>query len=274
MKRFIFSICCGLLLAALFSCSDSGDEGKALSEVFSKKVTVFGVSIYATSTVGDAYVLHAAKVLAKYLDSDDDGTPNSQAVVDKLVANEVFIIIAKDEDESESVLEELGSNGDRGQELREEEIVTSNGADGRFDASLEEILHLITQRGYSEVFDDLKEEHGSALASAMDTARGGYFTSVPSSYPDGAWYTYDDDTCDYKCMITEYFYWGLTSRLGAQDFSGRLEAIQEEWSLNTASLVQSGDTALHTILTNSDYSLPTVLPDGDYNSTTFTIAAP
>ena len=34
----------------------------------------------------DNYVIHAAKIMAKYLDSDDDGTVNNQDVVDKLVS--------------------------------------------------------------------------------------------------------------------------------------------------------------------------------------------
>ena len=31
----------------------------------------------------------------------------------------------------------------------------------------------------------------------MDIARGGRFLSIPMDYPDTAWYTYDDETCDY-----------------------------------------------------------------------------
>ena len=50
----------------------------------------------------------------------------------------------------------------------------------------------------------------------MDKARGGQFTEIPNQYPSSAWYTYDDETCDYKCMSTEYIYWALTSILGGQ----------------------------------------------------------
>ena len=69
----------------------------------------------------------------------------------------------------------------------------------RDDASLEEILHLITQYGYAKVYPNkLGENKNSDIAKAMDKARGGYFKNVPNSYPSSAWYTYDDKTCNYS----------------------------------------------------------------------------
>ncbi|MDO7712358.1 MAG: hypothetical protein MUQ05_02085, partial [Schleiferiaceae bacterium] len=77
-----------------------------------------------------------------------------------------------------------------------------------------------------------------------------------------AWYTYDDSSCGYDCMATEYFYWALTSMLGAQ--ANRLNEIDNEWLLNTLAKVQQGDSAVYQLLSNSQYHLPTVLPDGNY----------
>ena len=37
-------------------------------------------------------------------------------------------------------------------------------------------------------------------------------------YPTDAWYTYNDESCDYGCQITEYTYWALTSILGVKIF--------------------------------------------------------
>jgi hypothetical protein len=96
----------------------------------------------------------------------------------------------------------------------------------------------------------------------MDIARGGYFTSIPTPYPANAWYTYDDQTCDYDCMGIEYIYWGMTSILGAQE--NRLDEIEQEWDLNTNTLMQSTDTALYGLLTDAQYHFPTILPDGTY----------
>ena len=82
------------------------------------------------------------------------------------------------------------------------------------------------------------------------------------SYPEAAWYHYDDETCDYGCMAVEYFYWGLTTLLGAQ--SERCDAIENEWELCTSAELQGTDRALHELLTDANYGLPTVLPTGTY----------
>ena len=88
---------------------------------------------------------------------------------------------------------------------------------GRFDATLEEVLHLIQTAGYAKVHNDLKADatEDTPLMLAVDAARGGKFTSPPVAYPTGAWFHYDDDTCNRQCNAVEYFYWGLTSLLGA-----------------------------------------------------------
>ncbi len=96
----------------------------------------------------------------------------------------------------------------------------------------------------------------------MDIARGGHFESVPSSYPAGAWYSYDDQTCDYECMAAEYIYWALTSILGAQE--NRLDEIGHEWKLNTESKVRLTDKAIYELLRDPQYKFPTILPDARY----------
>ena len=136
-----------------------------------------------------------------------------------------------------------------------------------FDATLEEVLHLVTSKGYSEVYPSVFGEYpGSQIGDAMDLARGGQFDAVPASYPAGAWYHYDDWTCDYPCQVTEYFYWALTSILGAQSYPGRCEQILVEWEPCTKELVQQMDPAIYSLLTNPEYKLPTVIPDGTYGS--------
>ena len=73
-----------------------------------------------------------------------------------------------------------------------------------------------------------------------------------------------DATCDYECMATEYFYWALTSILGAQSYPSRLQEISNEWELNTRDLVRNGNPDVFSLLTDPAWRLPTVLPDGTY----------
>ena len=49
---------------------------------------------------------------------------------------------------------------------------------------------------------------------------------------------------------------------GAQ--ANRLGEIQQEWQLNTRSLVETGDPNVYSMLTNPIYKLPVILPDGSY----------
>jgi len=265
IKMISFSIL-SILLLTMWGC-DSGGTNESPPSGFSKSVNVFGVMIRATENVPDEKVLHAARIMAEYLDNDEDGSPDNQEVVNEMVRQRASLIMVRDENELESLGEEAlgGISVDAAQDLHAIETIPGGAQQNRFDASLEEVLHLITHVGYANVYPDVFGERiGSEVANAMDLARGGQFESIPTSYPDGAWYTYDDQTCDYSCMVTEYTYWALTSILGGQEFPGRLDQIDNEWRLNTREKVESGDPAVYTIMTNPQYNLPSILPDGVY----------
>ncbi len=242
------------------------------SEYFSKHVDVFGVNIFATSATPDDKVLHAAAVMAQYLDNDEDGSADSSALIEEMTGQAggaSLVMFATESDvESSGIFESDLPERFRLQDLYGEETRPEGSSQsGGFDATLEEVLHLVTSKGHSGLYPEVfGEQAGSAIADAMDLARGGQFQGVPASYPEEAWYHYDDETCDYPCQVTEYFYWALTSILGAQDYTGRCDDIAVEWELCSRELVESGDPAVYSLLTNSSYSLASVLPDGSYRS--------
>lgn len=243
---------------------------EGFSQMFYKQVDVFGVQVYATAATPDRKVLHAANVLAQYLDNDADGRPDNEVVVDTMRKNKAAMIMFATEQDSVEIdleafipVELLDSMAL--QDLYGEETQPGGSTERGFDATLEEVLHLITSAGYADAYPDIfGEKSGTAIARAMDIARGGHFEQVPRRYPQNAWYTYYDETCDYGCQITEYIYWALTSILGGQDFPGRAEEICDEWRLNTASTVRQGDRAIYDLLTDPQYRFPTRLPDGQY----------
>ena len=221
-----------------------------------RKVVVFGIPIYAYYDVEDSKLLHAANIMAQYLDNDENGVVDNSLVLTTLLNNDASLFMWKSESQINLNAQDLGAN-------ESIPIWHTNGQTGQFDAALEEVWHVITYSGYSDAYPEIfGETPGSTLTNAMDIARGGNFTSIPENYPNSAWYTYDDETCDYKCMATEYIYWGMTSLLGAQE--NRLNEISQEWDLNTKNLVENIDTSIYALLTNPLYKFPSVLPDGSY----------
>ena len=253
-------------------CLNCSPNSKA-SNPFTKQVEVFGVRVIATTASPDDKVLHSANVLAEYLDNDEDGIPDNRIIVDAIVSAGVSLMVTKNPDE----LAEVRMNNSEfmprpSKSIWADNIGPNHGVNGFNDEALEEVLHMITRHGYGNAYPEVfGMTSGTELSGALDIARGGHFEEVPEKYPEGAWYTYYDETCLYSCQMNEYLYWVLTSLLGSQDFLGRLEGIGDEWPLNTREKVQKGDPAAYALITNPVYKLPTVLPDGNYVAKTFTI---
>tara|TARA_B100000315_G_scaffold258837_1_gene312390 strand:- start:634 stop:1638 length:1005 start_codon:yes stop_codon:yes gene_type:complete len=240
-------------------------------DMFSKYVNVHGVGIFSVSNVSDSKVLHAANVMAEYLDNNENGIPDNTSIINQMVENNSSMVIftspwSNQIDQFFEVLESNPPNFELAiQDLYGTEINPNFPINQEFDATLEENLHLICFGGYSYVYpEQLGEWPGTDIADAMDIARGGFFWNVPNQYPDEAWYHYDDTTCDYGCQITEYWYWALTSLLGAQNYTWRCNWIADEWELCSPEQVQTTDVAITEILTNPLFIFPTKLPDGTY----------
>lgn len=250
---------------------------------FTQCVSVWGVPIYATAGVPAPKLGHAAQVLAQWLDNDEDGQPDCPMVLERLVADDAALIMTATSEEMEDVgFSQFGRTSlGNVQGLYASE---TDPEDGSFDASIEEILHLVTQKGFSRVFaelDDSKATTGNVLSDAMDAARGGRFPGgfPVEHYPGEAWYSYDDVTCTYGCQKTEYLYWLLTSYLGGQGGgigSARHEQIKHEWKLSTRELLLNGDGEGHgpdllgvAMLEDKRYCLPLLkCPDGQYRGPT------
>ncbi len=229
------------------------------ADAFPRFATAFGVYVLATEDVSDADLLWAVNVMAQYLDDNEDGTVDAPEVVQEMTARSATIVMFETEREARFFRNWDLLDGLAAQDLYGEETHPSD----RFDASLEEVLHLVTHVGWSNAWpDSWAETTGSEVAEAMDLARGGHFEEMPDSYPDEAWYHYDDDTCDYGCMITEYVYWATTTWLGAQ--ANRCDEIAHEWEPCTPEALENTDPTIHALLQDERFRLPTLLPDGSY----------
>jgi len=235
-----------------------------------KCIRVFGLMFFASNVgpeIADSKLTHAASIAAQYLDNNEDGTVDDLSVNNFLERQNASIVVVNTLGTDEDIfLQRVGDLIEyNASQLGVKEMPPDAGkglGGAQFDASLEEILHLIQDNGYMYAHPDLSQEGTTKLTTAMDVARGGHFTSVPAQYPDGAWFTYYDTHCDYLCQATEYFYWLLTSVLDGQ--SHRCSILEPEWRLCTRTQVQTGDTLGYDLVTNPAYNLPTVLPDGQY----------
>jgi len=271
MKKTYVS-CLLLLTLGILGCrANHPPAPESRKPELTKKVEVFGLFIYATDSVADEKLLHAARILAEYLDNDENGVPDNPLVIEAMLAQNTAILMGQDEDELRS-LDRAGIPRGATQSLYDYETRPGGAERGVFDAAVEEILHPITDVGYSTAYPEVfGTDPGSEVARIMDEARGGHFGKVPEKYPESAWYTYYDETCLYECQTTEYIYWALTSILGAQDFPGRLKQIQEEWKYNTREKVKTGDPKIYNLLTDPQYRFPTSLPNGSYAAKALTI---
>ena len=203
-----------------------------IKEIFPKSSNIFGVEIIATEKVKDKDISKATKILEQWLDNNNDGKIDNHLVLESIVKNNAKIIMASSEgnlDDSSDKLIEMAEDLNIDPDSFEPQLISLISKEPNI-AYLEEILHMITQWGYTFAYPDIfGERSGTELAIAMDDARGGYFEVIPNNYPVNSWYHYDE--CEYSCMITEYIYWSITSLLGAQ--KNRLEDIENEWELNT-----------------------------------------
>ena len=235
---------------------------------FTKYVDVLGCfSIYAESTISDAKVLHAAAVTAELLDNNEDGIVDDPAIELQLTSEDALMPIFSSEGSSAENAFFNNYNGDGvSAVLYKNEIDPTQTGHWGDDATVEEIMHTINHVGHTNVYPSAfsMQANSSLMSTAMDAARGGQFITIPNPYPASAWYHYDDWTCDYECMMIEYMYWALVSNMGILDDAQTASGIANEWEAYNATLLQSMDTLMYSLISDTQYKLPQLAPDGNY----------
>ena len=235
---------------------------------FTKYVDVLGCfSIYAESTIADAKVLHAAAVAAELLDNNEDGIVDDPLIEAQLISQNALMPLFLQDGNTAMDIFENHYNGDGvSAVLFNNEIDPTQTGHWGDDATVEEIMHTINHVGHTNVYPSTFSmgPNSSLMSAAMDVARGGQFMTVPSPYPAAAWYHYDDQTCDYECMMIEYMYWALVSNMGILDDPQTASGIANEWEPYSASLLQSMDSLIYVLITDPQYKLPQIAPNGNY----------
>ena len=235
---------------------------------FTKYIDVLGCfSIYAESTISDDKVKHAAAVAAELLDNNEDGIVDDPLIETQLKnSNALMPLFFQDGNSAMNTFDNnYNGNGVSALLFNDEIDPTQTGHWGD-DATVEEIMHTINHVGHKNVYPSAFsiQANSSLMSAAMDVARGGQFLTTPASYPATAWYHYNDQTCDYQCMAIEYMYWALVSNMGILDDLQTAAGIANEWEPYNATLLQSMDTLMYALITDTQYKLPQLAPDGNY----------
>lgn len=256
-------------------------EFPCLNASFNQFINVRGVYVIGTAQAPQEFVVHTAHVLAQFLDNDEDGITDDKAVVDYLTNNN-YIVPVWSESERESVWDSIvGTDcednlGFAASMYYDEDQWALGGIEqqGTWDTNLEEVWHVVSVGWYATYpayfgteLNEQNEVIPSKLTQAMDAARGGQFLTVPSSYPESAWYKYYDSTCDYLCQAHEYFYWILMANIDAlsPDLTSKCADSQTEWFICTQQELQAQDPLAYELLNHEGFNLPTRIPDGSYH---------
>lgn len=258
MSTLFNPICCSRVLVTLFGLffASNALAQSCPSPFRSASIATFGVPVCALERVSDRALDHAATVMETLLDYDRDGKPDNPRVLETLVSSGSFYAVFRNEREIDRFFDGLDDHEHDRYETAitvMEDEMDITGRDG-WDPTVEEALHLITQFGYAALYPSVfGEMKGSEIADLMDQARGGYFRRVPNRYPKGAYFTYDDRSCDYRCQVTEFTFWAITSLRGLHN--NRRRDIEDEWKLNTAEKMRSKAPELVALLERPEFNI-------------------
>jgi len=205
--------------------------------LFKQYRNVKGVHIFS-ATVSTKKIDHVAKVLNGYIAS-------KRGIYKKMKQNKAAMVIFETEDASDNFYDNLNNvqkqryqhftQNINFQHLYLDEIFPSYIFDSTarsFDPTVEEVLHLVTDAGYARKFPkifNVRRGSNSKLRSETRKARGGVTGRGRNNYPAGAWFKYTDKTCDGSCMMSEYIYWCVSTRLGFQSRRKDLPEVKNEF---------------------------------------------
>merc|ERR1712013_268460 len=245
------------------------------------KYEVFGVPAFCEVGGNKTKCQHMLSVLAAYIDNNNDGCPDNppdflkNVLKSTIPADEAGIgavILTK----KQSFQMPAGFQSYYGLTMWEAETRPecsgTQASDTCRDASLEEVFHLLTDKGYGPTWPaalGLYSTSNSSLTRAMDKARNPpsgtpLLTPVNGvwTYPSGAWWKHPDPTCQYnRCQTTEYHWHTTASYLGM--YAGMTPDI---YTYNTKEKMKAGDPLAVSIIENTSigYRHPTVAPTGKY----------
>ena len=220
-----------------------------MTTFFDMFINVYGVTVAAMPNTPVPEIIHAAKVYAQILDSDEDFMPDNMKIYEYHFAdpegNRLIILVdTKDLDNLWNENRQCVQYW-REQALRPDHSGVGHSRDGEKDTAVEELFHFYwnsLKAIYPEAFGEPRYEDGegeawsSRISDATDAARGIGREVGPIDcdedeedcdngqkwvYPEGAWYTYGAPSCGYECMVGEYGWWVWSTWIGYTEILNR-----------------------------------------------------
>ena len=78
---FLLFFSYSLMAQPFFEVQPTSKAPQGFDRLFTKQVETFSIFIFATAQTPDFEILHAASLLAQYLDNNNDGQPDNQLVI-------------------------------------------------------------------------------------------------------------------------------------------------------------------------------------------------
>jgi len=264
-----------------------------LEKQFDTFMHVYGVTFAAMPNTPVPELIHAGKVLAQLMDSDQDFVPDDPKIYDFHLRDQdgkrvIVILVDNKAFDNKFSQDKRAERVWMNQALRPGHSGVGHSRDGEFDVSVEELFHRVGnayQQIYWDDFGTPEEEEpqrSSALSRALDKARGMDRTVTPAGgkwiYPKGAWYTYGAVGCEWECQIGEYFWMAWSTNVGYHELltrardvpkeegkpGGWAENCSDEWKPANRAEFKKIDKALYALLNERGYNLPTTIPFGEY----------
>ena len=192
---------------------------------FTKCVRPFGLLIGAQDGIPDVYIAQAAKIAAEILDPDMDGEPNDSTVF-QLVSDYTTAWIPMPTDRnswtSGGVEDELGQKlGSYGLQLPQwwmigdKEFGDLNPDQKAVATMVEEIIHFMTQFGYSPAYPEIfgVESWNSLIAKETKRASCDWWQHPENDCPNNP-RSYGDGCSHPNCDVTEFYHQVLVTRAG------------------------------------------------------------
>jgi hypothetical protein len=217
---------------------------------------VFGASMWAVEKFSEPLLRHVASIAAEYLDNNEDGIVDDPAMNAALVDNYAAMYLIDEFDkfskfdmsDSSAIHRMKITVAQHSGETHPQALLTG-------DVTLEEVLHLIQAAGYGFAYPDLRAQTATgSLPNNLLT------DAMKISQQNGDYLRFDG------AAGSEFFYWGVTTLMGAQSVPGShcRQGRGTEWKLCTPEELQARNPMFYALLTNPLYKLPTRLPNGRY----------